>query len=102
MTTDAVIKEVIKVDTKIAPPVDYNVIYENDEVTTRDFVIETLVLVFNHDQTTAESMTEKVHVEGKAVVATLPYEIAEQKCVEVTVLARNNGFPLSVKLEPNS
>jgi ATP-dependent Clp protease adapter protein ClpS len=44
----------------------------------------------------------KVHQEGSAVVATLPFEMAEQKGIEVTMLARNNGFPLQVKLEPES
>lgn len=100
MSTD--IKEVIKVDTTVVPPVDFNVIYENDEITTQDFVVETLVLIFNHDQPRAEELTMRVHTEGRAVVATLPYEIAEQKGVEVTMLARNNGFPLSVKIEPNT
>jgi ATP-dependent Clp protease adapter protein ClpS len=42
----------------------------------------------------------KIHEEGSSVVSTLPYEIAEQKGVEATLLARNNGFPLNVKLEP--
>ena len=28
-----------------------------------------------------------------------PYEVAEQKGVEVTVLARSRGFPLQVKIE---
>jgi ATP-dependent Clp protease adapter protein ClpS len=32
----------------------------------------------------------------------MPYEMAEQKGVEVTMLARNNGFPLVVKLEPEA
>jgi hypothetical protein len=32
----------------------------------------------------------------------MPFEMAEQKGVEVTMLARNNGFPLTVKLEPES
>ena len=41
----------------------------------------------------------KVHEEGSAVVAVLPYELAEQKGIEVTLLARNNGFPLQVKIE---
>jgi ATP-dependent Clp protease adapter protein ClpS len=41
----------------------------------------------------------KVHEEGSAVVAVLPYEMAEQKGIEVTLLARNNGFPLQVKIE---
>jgi hypothetical protein len=29
----------------------------------------------------------------------LPYEIAEQKGIEVTLDARNEGFPLQVKIE---
>jgi ATP-dependent Clp protease adapter protein ClpS len=32
-------------------------------------------------------------------VATLPYEMAEQKGIEVTLLARTNGYPLQVKIE---
>jgi ATP-dependent Clp protease adapter protein ClpS len=44
-------------------------------------------------------MTMKIHHEGSAVVATLSYELAEQKGIEVTVLARNHGFPLAVKIE---
>jgi ATP-dependent Clp protease adapter protein ClpS len=35
------------------------------------------------------------------VVAVLPYEIAEQKGIEVTLDARNNDFPLQIKLEPD-
>jgi hypothetical protein len=30
----------------------------------------------------------------------LPYEIAEQKGVEVTMLARAQSYPLQIKLEP--
>jgi ATP-dependent Clp protease adapter protein ClpS len=33
-------------------------------------------------------------------VAVLPYEIAEQKGIEVTVMARAQSYPLQVKLEP--
>ena len=47
----------------------------------------------------AEDITHKIHDEGSAVVAIYPYEIAEQKGVEVTVLARSRGFPLQVKIE---
>jgi ATP-dependent Clp protease adapter protein ClpS len=35
-------------------------------------------------------------------VAVLPYELAEQKGIEVTMLARNNGFPLQVKIEQDA
>lgn len=83
----------------VKPPSQYKVIYVNDNTTTMEFVVETLMAVFNHDTTSSETITMRIHEEGSAVVATLPYEIAEQKGVEVTLLARNNGFPLQVKLE---
>lgn len=94
-------KEVTRIQPRedIPTPIDYNVIYINDEVTTMEFVIETLVVIFNYDAVQAQEMTIKVHEDGSAVVATLPYEMAEQKGVEVTMLARNNGFPLAVKIE---
>jgi ATP-dependent Clp protease adaptor protein ClpS len=90
---------------KIAPkigimePPEFRVIYINDDVTTQEFVIETLKIIFGYDEGAAEAITMKVHEEGSAVVAVLPYEIAEQKGIEVTQLARNNGFPLQIKIE---
>lgn len=99
-TADPKVLSKIKVKEDLPEPVQYNVIYINDEITTQEFVVETLVVIFNYTQMAAEEMTMKVHQEGSAVVATMPFEMAEQKGVEVTLLARNNGFPLVVKLEP--
>jgi ATP-dependent Clp protease adapter protein ClpS len=42
-----------------------------------------------------------IHTQGSATVAVLPYEIAEQKGIEVTLNARTNGYPLQVRLEPD-
>jgi len=83
----------------IPEPPNYRVIYVNDQTTTREFVVETLKIIFHYDEGGAEAITMRVHEEGSAVVAVLPYELAEQKGIEVTMLARNNGFPLQVKLE---
>ena len=85
----------------IQEPSPYRVIYMNDNTTTVEFVIQTLVDIFNHSIENAVELTDKVHDQGSATVAVLPYEIAEQKGVEVTQLARNNGFPLVIKLEVN-
>jgi ATP-dependent Clp protease adaptor protein ClpS len=96
-------KELTK--TKIAPNLDvkepslYNVIYINDEVTTVEFVIDSLINVFDYNWDTASELTQRIHELGSSVVATLPFEIAEQKGVEVTQLARKQGFPLTIKLE---
>lgn len=101
MTTDALVKNVVKTRTKtdIKEPSKFKVIYINDETTTMEFVVESLVNVFGIDRDQAENLTFQIHQEGSAVVAVLPYEIAEQKGIEVTMLAKRNGFPLVVKLE---
>ena len=86
----------------IPEPPEYKVIYINDETTTQEFVIETLRSIFGYDEGAAEALTMRVHEEGSAVVAVMPYEMAEQKGVEVSLLARSHGFPLMVKIEQDS
>lgn len=92
---------------KIKPQVDvkeppmFKVIYLNDNSTTMEFVIQTLVDYFDYTAETAEQITVDIHNAGSACVAVLPYEIAEQKGVEVTMTARANHFPLTIKLEPD-
>lgn len=97
--TQPVIRPRIETKGNIPEPPQYRVIYINDETTTQEFVVETLKIIFHYDEGAAEALTMKVHEEGSAVVAVLPYELAEQKGIEVTMLARNNGFPLQVKIE---
>jgi len=99
MTTETAVRPKIAPKENLAEPPMFNVIYINDNETTMEFVIESLKVVFQYDEDTATALTVKIHDEGSAVVATLPYEMAEQKGIEVTLLARNNGFPLNVKLE---
>lgn len=97
--TEATVQARIAPKLDLQPPPQYKVIYINDEVTTMEFVVETLKVIFDYDELGAIEITKEVHEEGSAVVAVLPYEMAEQKGVEVTLLARNNGFPLQVKVE---
>jgi ATP-dependent Clp protease adaptor protein ClpS len=85
---------------KITEPPLFRVIYINDNQTTVDFVIESLIEFFDYTQELAEKLTLDIHQEGSAVVAVLPFEIAEQKGVEVTVSARSQNYPLQIKLEP--
>jgi ATP-dependent Clp protease adaptor protein ClpS len=86
----------------IKEPSRYKVIYVNDEVTTFEFVVRSLITVFGYDYDGASGITHTIHEAGSAVVAVLPYEIAEQKGVEVTLLAREEGFPLAVKIEADN
>ena len=100
MGTKAVTKTKPQPNFDLKEPPMYKVIYINDDVTTMEFVVETLVSIFNHSPEEAQAITTKIHEDGSGVAAILPYEMAEQKGVEVTQLARANGFPLQVKLEP--
>lgn len=89
----------IKPNLKLTEPPLYKVIYMNDDQTTMDFVVRSLIDHFNYNEDTAAHITTSIHDEGSAVVAVLPYEIAEQKGIEVTLDARSEGFPLQVKVE---
>jgi len=97
MGTDTIVK--VKPVVQLKEPPLYKVIYINDNETTMEFVIESLVIVFHIDRDQAEQITQTIHEQGSAVVAVLPFEIAEQKGIEVSVMAKRQGYPLVVKLE---
>jgi ATP-dependent Clp protease adaptor protein ClpS len=86
----------------IKEPPMYRVVYINDNQTTMEFVVDSLIEFFDYTPETAEQITVDIHEDGSAVVAVLPFEIAEQKGVEVTVLARSQSYPLQIKLEPEA
>lgn len=85
---------------EVSEPPMFKVIYINDQTTSMEFVVESLIEHFQYTMDAAEQMTMTIHEMGSAVVAVLPYEIAEQKGIEITISARTHGFPLQIKLEP--
>jgi ATP-dependent Clp protease adaptor protein ClpS len=88
--------------TALREPPMFKVVYLNDNVTTVDFVLDSLVTYFHYSPETAEKITYDIHEQGAAVVAVLPFEIAEQKGIEVTVAARSQQYPLQIRLEPEA
>ena len=89
----------IKPNLALKEPPLFKIIYLNDDRTSMEFVISSLVDYFNYNADTATQITLDIHEKGSAVVAILPYEIAEQKGIEVTLEARAQGYPLQVKVE---
>ena len=87
-------------NTALAP--NWRIIFHNDDVTTFEFVIATLMRFFAYDYGRALDLTREVHFTGSAVVAVLPFEDAEFKQEQVTSAARTAGFPLSVTIEPDN
>ena len=98
--TSTELKNKIAVRQDLSPPISYKVIFLNDDVTTMEFVIHVLANLFSYDEVGAREITLKIHQDGKAIVAVLPFELAEQKVLETTTIARSNGFPFAVKIEP--
>lgn len=97
MSISTAIKPTIKQNLKA--PSMYKVIYLNDDTTTMEFVVESLTTIFDHSVERSQEIAMEIHTNGSAVVAVLPFEMAEQKGVEVTILARNQGYPLQVRVE---
>lgn len=91
-----------RTDLELREPSMFRVIYINDDTTSVEFVVDSLVKYFHYTSATAEKLTLDIHDSGSAVVAVLPYELAEQKGLEITIEARQAGFPLQIKIEPDS
>ena len=97
MTTE--IKTLVKEKIKIEEPTKYDVIFLNDNITTSEFVIRVLKQIFSKTQEQAESIMKYIHEQGQGTVGTYVHEVAEQKGIETTLLARQEGFPLQVKVK---
>lgn len=87
---------------ELREPSLFRVVYLDDDVTSMEFVLESLIQHFQYTAETAERIILDIESSGSAVVAVLPYELAEQKGIEITMQARSVGFPLQIKLEPDS
>lgn len=100
--SNAEIHSKIKPNLSLKEPPLFRIIYLNDDVTSMEFVVSSLIDYFNYNPDTASAITVDIHEKGSAIVAVLPYEIAEQKGIEVTLEARAQGYPLQVKVEADS
>ena len=97
------IETIVEKDTKtvqnIKEPEKYQVIFVNDNFTPMEFVVEALMAIFHHTKAAAEKIMVDIHEKGKGTAGVFFYEIAEQKGIETTLLARQEGMPLQVKVK---
>ena len=100
MSTDLKIDE--KITVSLQPPKLWKVVLLNDDKTPMEFVIEVLTGIFKHAQDRAKDITLEIHNTGSAVAGIYTHEIAEQKGIESTQAARQNGFPFVVTIEPDA
>ena len=86
--------------TTVREPRRYQVIIHNDDFTTMEFVVMILKVVFFLSEENAQALMLKVHHAGKAVVGTYTYDLAVSKAQKATRMAREQGFPLRLTIEP--
>ena len=55
--------------------------------------------IFGKTQEQAEAIMQKIHNSGSGVVGSYVHEVAEQKGIETTLLARQENFPLQIKVK---
>jgi ATP-dependent Clp protease adaptor protein ClpS len=98
------IKERPRVDTRqrndLREPRRFKVILHNDDFTTMEFVVMILKQVFLKSEEEAQTLMLQVHHSDKAVVGIYSYDIAVSKMRRATNMAREQGFPLRISVEP--
>jgi ATP-dependent Clp protease adaptor protein ClpS len=97
MTTDVKTEE--RVVVSLQPPKMWKVIFLNDEHTPMELVIELLTGIFRHTESRAKEITFEIHNSGSGIAGVYTYEIAEQRSIEATTAARDNGSPLRIQVE---
>ncbi len=91
----------VRQNTNLKEPRRYKVIIYNDDFTTMEFVVMILVQIFLKSQEEAEALMLQVHHSDKAVVGVYSYDVAVSKARKATNMAREQGYPLRLSVEPD-
>jgi ATP-dependent Clp protease adaptor protein ClpS len=89
-----------RTEKKLARPKLFRVLLHNDNYTTRDFVVAVLREVFHRSEGEAVQIMLHVHNNGIGVAGVYTYDVAATKVRMVEALAKDQGFPLRLSMEP--
>jgi len=93
----------VKIDNKIAvtvkPPGMWKVIFLNDDHTPMDFVMSLLTNIFKHSESSANDITLEIHNTGSGVAGVYSHEVAEQRGIDASHLAKEHNYPLQITIE---
>jgi ATP-dependent Clp protease adaptor protein ClpS len=95
--TGGEVKERTRDETK--EPTLYSVIVLNDDYTPMQFVMDVMESVFQKSPAEAYRITMHVHLNGRGLAGTYPWEVAETKVDTLLALAREAGHPLQATIE---
>lgn len=92
--SDSAIETQTKTRIKIKKPSKYAVIILNDDYTAWQFVVMTLVRIFNKTEEEANIITGNVHKGGEGICGIYTKEIAESKVQASLEFSKINKQPL--------
>jgi len=84
---------------KLKEPKEYMVILLNDNYTTKEFVVEVLMMIFHKNPEEANRIMLNVHNKGRGVVGVYTWDIAETKANQVHAIAKQYEYPLKCIVE---
>jgi len=90
----------VKRERKVEKAKKYQVIFYNDNYTTKWFVVDVLERFFHMDETSAMAFMLAVHTTGKGVAGVYSKDIAETKVALVHEYAKEWEMPLKLTAEP--
>lgn len=97
---ETAVKENIQIREGLKEPKMYVVYVLNDDMTTFEFVVYLMTLVFRKTEEDAWRIADRTHRQGKAAVGRYTFDMAHTKVNKAVALARENGFPLNFKIIP--
>lgn len=78
----------------------YQVIFYNDDYTTKWFVVDVLERFFHMTEANATAFMLVVHQTGRGIAGVYTRDVAETKVAEVHEHAKEAGMPLRLDIEP--
>ncbi len=89
-----------KAKDEVKPPRRFIVLMHNDDYTTMEFVVQTLMEIFRKNIHDAVQIMLDIHHEGVGECGRFTAEVAETKINEVHGRAKEAGHPLRCSMEP--
>ncbi len=84
---------------EVKEPPNYRVLLHNDDFSTKQFVVQMLITVFNKSLAEATEIMWRTHQSGVGLCGIYPLDVAETKVNVATEAARDAGFPLRLTME---
>ncbi len=86
-------------DIELKKPKMYKVLLLNDDFTSMEFVVSTLMNIFHKNEEEAYAIMLKIHNSGSGLCGLYAHEIAETKVAQVLNSAKKSKFPLRAVME---